>query len=321
MVLTPKEIYRDFKDKNISQTTAYNLLTSLVDNSMNDNIRLESVINLDRIGLINDNFFNFLENLLVSDSNQNIRNAAAQLLKNRFLEKAINPMKWAIKHETDYECLITIFHSLEEINTPESKLVLLNEIKKISKNKYLYKERKVENKKFKKVIKKLLKTKKIDYFSNNELTEILINYLTITNLIKQYLNVYFEIDPQNGLISELDLSDYLEYEVKGTPFGWKNNIKSFSEIIGLNHLKYLKKIDLSNNIIEDVKDLIQLRNLTHLVLFNNKISKKENLNYLKRLTNLEYLDLRGNDVVNETGSNEFDPKIRVLLKDSYIKIK
>lgn len=321
MSLTPKKIYLEFKDKKINQATAYVLLTSLVDNSDDEIIRLESIINLDKIGLINDNLFNFLENLLVSDSNRKIRYAAAQLLKNRFLEKAINPMKWAIKHETDYECLITITQSLEEIKTPESKLILLNEVKKIIKTKYLNKERKVENKKFKKVIKKLLKAKKVDSFTHTELAKILINYLTITNLIKQYLNVYFELDPQNGLINELDLSDYLEFEVKGTPFGWKNNIKSISEIRGLNHLKYLKKIDLSNNQIENVKNLIQLEKLTHLILFNNRISKKENLNYLKKLPKLEYLDLRGNDVVKEIGPNEFDPKINVLLKDSYIKIK
>jgi len=321
MVLIPTEIYRDFKNKKINKTTAYDLLTSIIENSENENIRLESVIDLDKIGLINDKFFNFLENLLVSDSNPKIRNAAAQFLKKNFLEKAINPMKWAIKHEIDYECLITIYHSLEEISTPESKVILLNEIKKITKIKYLNKERKVDNKKYKNVIKKLLKTKKIDFFSNVDLTEILINFLTITNLIKQYLNVYFELDPQNGSINELDLSDYLEYEVKGTPFGWKNNIKSISEIKGLNNLTYLKKIDLSNNQIKGVKDLIQLQNLTHLILFNNKISKKENLNYLKRLPKLEYLDLRGNDIANEIDLNEFDPKIRVLLKNSYIKIK
>ena len=137
-------------------------------------------------------------------------------------------------------------------------------------------------------------------------------------MTKQYLNVYFELDSQNGLIRELDLSDYLEHEVKGTPFGWKNNIKSISEIVGLNHLKYLKKIDLSNNQIEEVKDLIHLENLTHLILINNKISKRENLNYLKRLPNLKYLDLRGNELGKNINSREFDPKIRVLLEYSYI---
>jgi len=318
MDLTPKEIYRDLKNKNINQITAYNLLISLVENSENENIRLESILNLEKIGLISDNLYNFLENLLISDSNRRIRNAAAQFLENKFLEKAINPLKWAIKHETDYECLITISQTLEKINTPESKLILINEIKKIIKTKYLNKERKIDNKKFKSVIKKLIKNKKVDFFNHTELAEILINYLTISNLTKQYLNVYFELDSQNGLIRELDLSDYLEHEVKGTPFGWKNNIKSISEIIGLNHLKYLKKIDLSNNQIEDVKDLIHLENLTHLILVNNKISKRKNLNYLKSLSNLEYLDLRGNELGKNINLHEFDPKIRVLLKFSYI---
>ena len=137
-------------------------------------------------------------------------------------------------------------------------------------------------------------------------------------MIKQYLNVYFELDSQNGLIRQLDLSDYLEYEVKGTPFGWKNNIKSISQIVGLKHLKYLKRIDLSNNQIDDVKEITQLENLTHLILINNKISKRDNLNYLKRLPNLEYLDLRGNELGKNISLNEFDPKIRVLLKYSYI---
>ena len=52
MALTPKEIYRDFKNKNINQTTAFDLLTSLVENSENDNIRLESIINLEKISTI-----------------------------------------------------------------------------------------------------------------------------------------------------------------------------------------------------------------------------------------------------------------------------
>ena len=241
MDLTPAEIYKDYKNNNINQITAYNLLTSLIENSENENVRLEAILILKKIGLISDNLFKFLENLLISDSNRKIRIAAAQFLKNNFLEKAIIPFKWAIKHETDYECLITITLSLEKINTHESKLVLINEIRKIMKTKYINKERKIDNKKFKTVIKKLLKTKKVDIFTHSELSAILINYLTISNLIKQYLNVYFESDSQNGLTRQLDLSDYLEYEVKGTPFGWKNNIKSISQIVGLKHLNYLKR--------------------------------------------------------------------------------
>ncbi len=318
MVLTPEEIFEELKKNRINKFTAYDLLTSLVENSKSENIRVESIRSLEKIGLYSDKLFIVLENLLISDSNKKIRKAAVEFLKNRFLEKAIRPFKWAIKHENDYECLITIIQALEKINNDESKLILVNETKRIIKTKYLNKEKKIENKKFKKIIKKLIKSKKYDLFTHNELSEILINYITIINLTKQYPNVYYELDPQNGLINELDLSDFLEFEVKGTPFGWKNNIKSTSEIIGLNYLHNLKKIDLSNNQIEDVKELVNFDNLTHLILTNNKISELENLEYIKALRNLEYLDLRYNDIVKKINPNEFDKNIRVLLKDYLI---
>jgi hypothetical protein len=321
MDLTPEQIYEELSNSHINNKTAFDLLISIVENNEDEEVRLDAIVNLEKIGINKHDLFNFLENLFISDSNSKIRNAAAKFLKHKFLQKIINPLKWAIQHETDYECLITIIQSLEEIKSHESKLILMNEVKKITKTKFLNKVRKIENKKYKKAIKRLIKTKQIKYFTHTKLAEILINYLTILNLINQYSNVYYELNPRNGLIKELDLSDYLEYEVKGTPFGWKNNIQSTSEIIGLGYLKSLTKIDLSNNIIENVKELIHLRNLTHLILTNNKISEIENLNYIKSLKNLEYLDLRGNELGNKISLDEFDKKIKVLLKEFYIKIK
>ncbi|MFX0106605.1 MAG: leucine-rich repeat domain-containing protein [Candidatus Hodarchaeota archaeon] len=318
MVLTPQEIFEELKKNRINKFTAYDILTSLVENSRSENIRVESIRSLEKIGLFNDNLFRVLENLLISDSNGKIRKASAEFLKNRFLEKAIRPFKWAIKHETEYECLITIIQSLERINNNESKLILNNEIKRITKTKYLNKAKRIENKKYKKIIKKLLKSNKYYSLTQKELSEILINYLTIVNLTKQYPNVFYELNPQNGLIKELDLSDYLEYEVKGIPFGWKNNIKSISEIVGLKNLRHLNKMDFSNNQIEDIKELVNFENVTHLILTNNKISELQNLEYIKALPNLEYLDLRYNDIVKKINPNEFDKNIRVLLNDFLI---
>jgi hypothetical protein len=318
MNLTPDNIYRDLTNNRINKITAYNLLISLIENSENETVRLEAILNLEKIGIINDDMFTFLENLLISDSDSRIRNVAAKLLTKNFNEKAINPLNWAIRSEINYECLITIIKSLENIDNFESKLILANEIKKIIKIKYLNKERRIENKKFKKVFKKFIKSKKINNFSHKELAEILLNYLTINNLIKQYSNVYYEVDPHNGLIRELDLSNYLEYEVKGTPFEWKNKIQSTSDVIGLKYLKSLKKIDLSNNSIENVKQLIHLKELTHLILTNNNISEKKNLNYILSLPNLQYLDLRGNPLIKEINPSEIDKKIKVLLKDSFL---
>jgi len=321
MNLSPKKVLEQFERNEINNSIAFDQLISFVENSENEHIREEATQILDRIGIFSEKLFGILENILISDTNRKIRNIALKFLERRFLNKALTPLKWAINHENDYECLITIIKSLKKVNSEESKLILFNEAKKIMKTKYLNKEKRIENKKFKKVLKKLLKTKKYEFFTHKELSQILINFITIANLTKQYPNVFYEINSENGLLKELDLSDYLEFEVKGMPFGWKNNIKSISEIVGLKYLKYLKKIDLSNNQIEIFKELVNLENLTHLILTNNKISELENLENIKKLPNLEYLDLRNNDIVKKIHSNEFNPRIRVLLKDSYIKIK
>ena len=187
--------------------------------------------------------------------------------------------------------------------------------------KYLNKAKKMENKKYKRVLKSLIKKKNYENFTHIELADILINFYIIYNLVSKFPNVYYNLNSHNGLIEDLDLSDILQYEVRGTPWGWKNNIKNLSEIAGLNYLENLKKLDLSNNLIENLEGLDTLINLTQLIIANNKIGNINNLNYLKKMPNLEYLDLRGNEIVQNLTKNDFSPKIKLLLKDSYIKIK
>jgi len=187
--------------------------------------------------------------------------------------------------------------------------------------KYLNKNKGIENKKFKRTLKIFFKNKKFDELTNQELAEIIINFLTIHYLTKKYPNVYFELYLPCGLVKELDLSDDIEYEVKGIPFGWKNNISLINEISCIKYLKQLKKIDLSNNQIENIKELTQLQNLTHLVLKNNKIEEKINLKYLKSFANLQYLDLRDNNITKKLVSSDFDLKTQVILNNSYTRLR
>ncbi len=322
MILTPEKICEEFENNNLDKHTAFDLLISLIENSENENERVKSIESIEKIGIFNGKTFTILENILISDSNGNIRNAAAKIIEKKFSnEKALVPLKWAIKHESNYECLITIIKTLEKINNKEAKAILIEQLKKIRKTKYLNKDKNIQNKRFKKTLKGIFKERKYEELTHKELGEILINYLTVRNLIEQFPNVYYELDPKTALIKELDLSDYMEYEVKGTPWGWKNNIKKLSDINGLLNLNNLEKIDLSNNQIKNIKKLIQFVNLKHLILTNNKINALENINHLKTLPNLEYLDLRGNEIAKNIRLNEFNPKIRVILNDSYIKIK
>ncbi|MFX1375827.1 MAG: hypothetical protein ACFFA0_08450 [Promethearchaeota archaeon] len=321
MSFNPGKIREEFENNRIDKSTALELLTASIENCNNDEIRLEAIKNLMKLAPFNDKTFKILENLLISDENEKIRYLALKYIGDKFFAKAFYPLKWAFSHEEDYRCLIETIKLLGKLNNKQTKMVLFNEIKQISKKKYLNNVRKIENKKYKKVLKKLLKEKKHEEFTHNELTHILINFYTISNLFTQYHNVYYELNSQTGLIEKLDLSDYLEYEVKGTPWNWKNNIRKLSDIPGFNNLSYLKQIDLSNNNIKNVRNLIQFQELTHLILTNNQLSIENNLNYLKKLPNLIYLDIRGNPITKYINSNDFPPHIHVLFKDSYLKIK
>ncbi|MFW9866119.1 MAG: hypothetical protein ACFFEN_08490 [Candidatus Thorarchaeota archaeon] len=318
--LTPDKIIEEFQDNKIGKVSALQSLVSFIENSNDEEIRLKSLNLLNNFDIKDKYLFQILENLVISDENAIIRNIALKIIEKNFLEKSFEVLKWCVIHERDGYCIITVIKILEKLKSENSKLILYKEIRKIIKKKYLNKERKIENKKFKKTLKTLLREKNYDKFTHREFAEILINYITISNLFTKYNNIYYELNQQNGLISKLDLSNYLEYEVKGTPWRWQNSIKNLSDVPGLKYLHSLQQLDLSNNQITDIKEIIHLQNLTHLILTNNNLSDEKNLFYLKNLPNLLFLDLRGNSLINEINLNDFRSQTRVLFRDTYYEI-
>ena len=313
MDLNPNRIYEDYNSNRLDKSTAIKELISIIENYDDDTTREDSVKVLNNIKSASENLFTLFENLLLSDSSENIRNAAARYLSVNHLNKCLPVFKWAIQHEKAYHCLLTIVKALEKISSSESKKILIEQIKKIRKTHYISLEKSYENKRYKKALKPLIKRNKINNFSHKELGDILINFFTVKTIIEEIPNVYFELNSTNLLVEKLDLSDYFEFEVRGTPWGWKNNIHTISEISGLENLWSLKILDLSNNQIENVKGLVGLKNLTHLMLSNNKISDVNNLKYLKQLSKLQFLDLCGNEIVNFIKKSDFYPNTRVLL--------
>lgn len=318
MDLNPIAIYEDYINNRLDKFTAIKQLISIIENYDNDIIREDSIKILDKINLKNENLFYLLENLLVSDSNEKIRIAAGIYLREHHLNDSLAVFKWVIQHETSYQCLLTIIEALVKINSKESKEILIKQIKKIRNTKYINTEKGYENKKYKEALKHLIRRNKILNYSHKQLGAILINFFTIKSLIEEIPNVYFELNPSNLLVKKLDLSDYLEFEVKGTPWGWKNNIQSLSRIKCLKNLKNLQILNLSNNHIKEIKDLVEIKSLIHLDLSNNKISDPQNIEYLKQIPLLEFIDLRGNEIANFINVSEFSPKIRIL-KESPLK--
>ena len=320
MKLNPLRIYEDFENGSIDESSLINLIISIVEEQNDDVKVLESFDVLRKVASKDKLLFKFLENITISDEREFVREEAIDILSTYFLQESLIVFKWAINHEMSYPCLFKIIYSLAKLNTVESRQILKEKIKKIRKIKYLNQEKGYENNKFRKGIKRLLKSNKIHILSQKQLSEILINFYTIKNLIGIFPNIFFEIN-QNCLIKELDLSDYLEYEVKGTPWGWKNNIESISLIVGIENLKKLENLNLSNNNIKDIKDLVKIKDLVYLNLSNNKISNPNNIQYLKQLSNLEFVDLRGNEISQKINNSEFNTNSRILKENSLDKLE
>ncbi len=314
MVLTPNKILQYFQNSVLSKESAVKLLMSLIEDSDDEKNRVKSVEYLEKIGVFNENIYKLIENLLISDSSPKVRQVAIQLMKKSFLDKALKPLKWAILHEMDYDCVVSVINSLSEMKNEGSKAILISEIKRIKRKKFLEKNKRINNKKFKSSLKKLFQTRKIDTFNHDELSEILINFKTISMLINKFFNVYFELE--HALVVELNVSNGLE--VRGTPWEFMNNIKDLSEITGLTNLKRLKYLDLSNNHVSDIKDLLKLPNLTHLYVVNNKIENLESLEDIKNMAkkNLKFIDIRGNKIFDKINLNTFDG-IKVRFKENY----
>ena len=316
MELKPSTVYKEYISNRLDKLTAIKHLTSIIENYDRDEVREESIKILSKMKLIRENLFRLFENLLLSDSSENIRNAAAIYLSEHHLNDSLIAFKWSIQHETFYQCLLTIVNALVKINSNESKEVLIEQLKKIRNTKYLNPEIGYENKRYKKALKPLIKRNKIITYSPKHLGDILINFFTIKLIIDEIPNVYFELNTSNLLVEKLDLSDYLEFEVKGTPWGWKNNIESLSKITGLKNLLNLQSLNLSNNQIKEIKDLVAIKSLIYLDLSNNKLSNPQNIEYLKQLPLLEFIDLRGNEIANIIKISDFKPEIRILKENS-----
>ena len=81
MKLTPEKIHKQYQKKILNKFSASKLLFSLIETSESEKIRVESMQKLGELELNDNETYVFLENLFISDSNDIVRNTAANILK------------------------------------------------------------------------------------------------------------------------------------------------------------------------------------------------------------------------------------------------
>jgi len=306
--LNVNQVMYKYHQLKLKKAEAIRILTLILDNSDNEKERISSLNALTNLEMHSSKYFELLERLIVTDLNEKIRSLAVFLMGQNFLKKAFQPMRWAINYEKSYTPLVSIIEVLDKIANEESKRLILEKLSQIiNEHKEDYLNR------YDSMVKKLDSKIGIQNLTHAQLSTILINLLTILNLSKLYPNLSYEIDKQNLTINELDLSD-LELEPKGLPFGWKNNIKNISDVIGLIKLKNLKSLNLSNNQIEHLNDIVNVQNLEYLNLSNNKIKDISEMKFINQLSKLRTLDLHGNQIVNDILPKDVKPSLKIISK-------
>ena len=319
MELGPEKIYQEFLKKNLDKHSAARLLLSLIENSDSNKVRVDSIKELEHIGAADNNIFKFLENLLISDSSLTVRNTAALVLKSLFLDKAFKPMKWVLIHEESPSCLRTIHMVLIKIINnwvknpdPMVKSLLFREVEKI------------KNKEFKLGFEILCESKNIDTFTNQELADILINYLTIILFKKSYWRLKYKIEKCK--ITELD---FIFKGLTTIPISIKylSSLKSLS--LRYNQLTTLPKwigslhsletLNLNvNNIRTLPKSIGNLKSLKKLFLWKNELNTLPQS--IEGLEQLKSINLRLNrlTILPETIGNLLSLK-ELNLHDNLLK--
>ena len=295
MELTPERIYEEFSKNIINKPSATKLLLSLIESSEREEVRVESIKKLNHIGVKDDEFFKLLENLLISDSSETMRNTAAIVLRNNFMDKALEPVKWAFIHEESPSCLSTTYSILIEIITN-----LARRPNSLNRSKLISEVKSIRRKEFKLGFEALCDAKKIENVTNKELGEILINFITIILLEKSYWRLNYKI--VNCGIVELDfifkgltrLPESLKYlSYMKTLILRYNQLTHLPDWIGTLHC--LENLNINvNNLNELPFSIGEISSLRELSLWKNEL--KTLPSSIGKLIHLEKLNLRLNQL-------------------------
>ena len=117
--MNPTTIYENFLEWSIDKFTAIQLLFIILENTLEDDIRVNCLKILGKIRVKDRASFKELENLLVSDSNENVRRAACNVIVDIYEEKGLSPILYAYEHYNDAEILENSAHLLTNLYLKE----------------------------------------------------------------------------------------------------------------------------------------------------------------------------------------------------------
>lgn len=312
MNLQPNAIYNDYRGQSIDKVKIVELLIDIIENIDNDDLRGESIEILNKIDIKQNRVFKILENILISDLNENLRHAAAKVIINKFRSKALKPFLWALQHESCYNCLITVLKSLERVNDIKVKALLIDEIEKI------------ELEQFRASLSELFLNKLIYNYKTSDLADVLINHATIFSLLKKFKKLKFTIE--NGLIIKLDFSNIDDLVIN---WRYRELIQDVTDIIGIQNLKNLKEIEffpLNWALNNELTYNCNIALIEALERLNNNVAKISLISHIEKIDDKKFvnsinelLELYGS--INNISISKLSDILRNFITISYMKKK
>jgi len=302
--LNPTEIYRRYQRNELEKGLAVDYLKSIIESNSDEGLRVQSVTLLGEMDLGAEEIYEYFEQLLTSDLNEEVRLAAVQAIINNFLEKGERLLKWVIKHEQSCDCLLGIYHTF---SSKESVLVndlLLLMEENIGKNYRISHDLLPKEAMALELLGRhlcnlyvFLEAKQWKFYDLKIINNRVVS-IKIENLYNSINSKFFSLFSglQELILYDCKLNDAFHLSVlsrliiNGTEDG---QLDSIDEIKGFENLKNLRELDLSINNISEITKLDLLTNLVKLDLSQNDIKEIKGFETLK---NLEILNLEWNNI-------------------------
>ena len=110
--LNPFDIYHKFEKREFDKSTALYYLKSILEHTEDVTLRLDTI---GVIGIIKPDYpdyFNFLEHLLITENNYQVRGLIAKVIMENYPKLAFEPIKWILEREENDSCLALITNAI-----------------------------------------------------------------------------------------------------------------------------------------------------------------------------------------------------------------
>ena len=224
MTVKPSKIYHDIQKGVINKFNAADLLEDIIENVDDDELRKECLLILNKLEFKNKKLFKILENLLISDLNEDIRYTAAIIIKDKFISKALTPFIWSLQNESSFNILKSIILSFKNIADDRIKLFIIKEILRFKTNGN---------------INDLIHEEELDNYSVEKLVDILYGYVLVCFLQRKFKKLNYSNEDQ-----QLTLLDFSNSDEIITYWRDAEEIQDHSELNGIQYLRNLQNIKL-----------------------------------------------------------------------------